>query len=253
MILRGRVERSPAQMAHLPILGQDEWSTPYVDGLSGALTRETLGRAMREIGAAVGAEQFCLADLSRSHAEQPPQVLSSNWSFDAIEIIGTATIETLIQARQAVLPGQPHTPYHPTTRADGPRPVDVRTAAHLIEFGHHEIYLLKLRAGPRRGVCILSGPRGKIMCERLSQAHMIVTYLTSRYFETLASEANDPLSERERECLYWVSEGKTTEEIAVIISVSANTVNKYIVSAIHKFGAENRAMAIAVAIRAGVI
>ena len=41
--------------------------------------------------------------------------------------------------------------------------------------------------------------------------------------------------------------------VVVILGVSANTVNKYIVSSIQKFGAGNRAMAIAVAIRAGVI
>ena len=61
--------------------------------------------------------------------------------------------------------------------------------------------------------------------------------------------AADALSERERECLFWVSEGKTTGEVAVILGVTSNTVNSYLANAIQKFGASNRAMAIATAIR----
>jgi len=51
----------------------------------------------------------------------------------------------------------------------------------------------------------------------------------------------------------WVSEGKTTDEVALILGVSSNTVNSYIAHAIQKFGANNRAMAIATAIRSGII
>ena len=51
----------------------------------------------------------------------------------------------------------------------------------------------------------------------------------------------------------WVSEGKTTDEVALILGVSSNTVNSYITHAIQKFAASNRAMAIATAIRSGII
>jgi DNA-binding CsgD family transcriptional regulator len=69
----------------------------------------------------------------------------------------------------------------------------------------------------------------------------------------LASAAKDPLSERERECLAWVAEGKTTDEVALILGVSANTINSYVTHAIQKLGADNRAMAVATAIRSGII
>ena len=68
-----------------------------------------------------------------------------------------------------------------------------------------------------------------------------------------AAAAQDPLSDRERECLIWVSEGKTTDEVALILGVSGNTVNSYITHAIQKLSASNRAMAIATAIRSGII
>lgn len=251
--MRERVERFPIEwIATAPERAQ-EWSTPYVDGLSGPLTREVLARALREVCGAAGAAQFCLADLSRSHAEEPPRVLSSNWSFDAIDMIGTASIELLHQSSYATPLGQAPRAFAPRWTGPGLRIVDQRTAALFEEFGHEELFLLKLRAGARRGVCLLSGSAGTMGRDQLQRAHMTLNYLLSRYFEDQASGSADPLSERERECLFWVSEGKTTQEIAVILGVSANTVNKYIVSSIQKFGAGNRAMAIAVAIRAGVI
>jgi DNA-binding CsgD family transcriptional regulator len=64
---------------------------------------------------------------------------------------------------------------------------------------------------------------------------------------------DDPLSERERECMRWVSEGKTTDEVAMILGVSSNTVNSYVGHAMQKLSASNRAMAMATAIRNGLI
>ena len=66
-------------------------------------------------------------------------------------------------------------------------------------------------------------------------------------------QTQDPLSERERECLFWVSEGKTTDEVATILGVSPNTVNSYVTNAIQKLSAANRPAAIATAIRSGII
>jgi DNA-binding CsgD family transcriptional regulator len=63
----------------------------------------------------------------------------------------------------------------------------------------------------------------------------------------------DPLSERERECLFWVAEGKTTEEVALIVGVSTNTANRYVAQAIQKLSAANRSKAVATAIRRGIL
>jgi DNA-binding CsgD family transcriptional regulator len=228
--------------------------TPYINGLTGPISRSALSRALRELSLAVGAENFCLADLSRSHAEEPPQVLASSWSFDAIEIIGTSAIELLHQSPFATgLPQEPRA-FATGSAARSPRVLDEPTALRVMEFGHAEMFVLKLRAGGRRGVCIFSTPVGGRMDRALvRRAHLVCNYLLSRYRDAASGGAADPLSERERECLYWVSEGKTTDEIALIIGVSGNTVNKYIVSSIQKFSASNRAMAIAIAIRNGVI
>lgn len=61
------------------------------------------------------------------------------------------------------------------------------------------------------------------------------------------------LSARERECLTWTAEGKTSEEIAIILHLSAHTVNHYLKSAATKLNAVNRLQAVARAIRLGLL
>jgi DNA-binding CsgD family transcriptional regulator len=58
---------------------------------------------------------------------------------------------------------------------------------------------------------------------------------------------------RERECLRWCAEGKTSEEIGIILSLSTHTVNHYLISATKKLNAVNRTHAITTAIRLGLL
>lgn len=58
---------------------------------------------------------------------------------------------------------------------------------------------------------------------------------------------------REKECLRWCAEGKTSEEIGIILSLSTHTVNHYLISATKKLNAVNRTHAITVAIRQGIL
>ena len=57
------------------------------------------------------------------------------------------------------------------------------------------------------------------------------------------------LSKRELECIQWISDGKTSFEIGIILDLSENTINNYIASASKKIGAVNRAHLVSIAIR----
>lgn len=61
------------------------------------------------------------------------------------------------------------------------------------------------------------------------------------------------LTARERECLKWASQGKTSGETAVIIGRSIDTVRLHIKNAIQKLDASNRSQAIATALHMGLI
>lgn len=61
------------------------------------------------------------------------------------------------------------------------------------------------------------------------------------------------LSQREIECLSWVSAGKTSVEISGILGLSEYTVNHYLNRATRKLDAVNRVQAVAKAMRAGIL
>ncbi len=61
------------------------------------------------------------------------------------------------------------------------------------------------------------------------------------------------LTQRERECLMWVSLGKTAVETGEIITKSRRTVEFHLNNAVRKLGAANKIHAAALAIRVGLI
>lgn len=61
------------------------------------------------------------------------------------------------------------------------------------------------------------------------------------------------LSNREREVLAWVKEGKTNWEISMILSISERTVKFHVQNIEHKLNAVNKAHAIALAMEHGLV
>jgi DNA-binding CsgD family transcriptional regulator len=62
-----------------------------------------------------------------------------------------------------------------------------------------------------------------------------------------------PLTARERECLHWVSQGKTDFEIGVILGISARTARFHIENSKRKLGVTSRVQAVTAAMRAHAI
>jgi DNA-binding CsgD family transcriptional regulator len=61
------------------------------------------------------------------------------------------------------------------------------------------------------------------------------------------------LSDREKEVLDWLKQGKSSWDISVILGISERTVNFHVYNVMGKTGAANRAQAVAVAARLGLI
>ena len=65
---------------------------------------------------------------------------------------------------------------------------------------------------------------------------------------------DDPiLSQRETECLAWVSRGKSSSDIGAILGLSPRTVDSYLEKACAKLRVRTRIEAVAVAVRTGLI
>lgn len=214
-------------------------------------SRAALARLMHEVCTHIYAQHYLLVQPSLERGLKSMRIVTSNWVFDALEDFGSEGIAKIVEGGDASRVG---------ARPRALTPADVAylsTQEHdaLREHGHEELYCQKLQAGGTTVFILFSSSTpGQIDPASLGSAHLKCSYGLAQFFSSGASVgASDPLSERERECLAWVSEGKTTDEVALILGVSSNTVNSYIAHAIQKFGASNRAMAIATAIRSGII
>jgi DNA-binding CsgD family transcriptional regulator len=218
-------------------------------------SRGDLTSFLMELTAEIGADSYMLVAIVHGEVRNDARIVASNWVFDAIELTGRRLIASLAQGPLTAVPGS-----RPVALVAGEAPfanelVSGEEAKLLDVLGHAEIYSLALNVGRQRFFILLSaGEIGQIDHSKLMRAQLKCCYALCQISQLLAdTTTQDPLSDRERECLFWVSEGKTTDEVAVILGVSSNTVNSYITHAIQKFSASNRAMAIATAIRSGII
>ncbi len=67
-----------------------------------------------------------------------------------------------------------------------------------------------------------------------------ITPVVSVLNRSTTSEKLGRLTTREREVYYWVCQGKSNEEIALILGISANTVKNHLSPIFQKLGVENR-------------
>lgn len=206
---------------------------------------------MRQVCARTGADAYMLLDAAPGESSHDLRVLTSNWTYDAIQSAGVETIRHIGESSVSVYVGTEPRGWHPLALAIL---LGREQIATLVEFGHEEIVALRLRtAGRRFHLLLSSASSGALDCAAIAAEHMRCCYALARLKGSADPADDNPLSDRERECLSWVSQGKTTDEIALILDVSSNTINSYIAHAIHKLAASNRAMAVASAIRRNLI
>ena len=108
---------------------------------------------------------------------------------------------------------------------------------------------LRAMLAPFRAQATFTGPGGRLLLvrvARLDDGGEALLLLDER--EAPAAAA---LSPREREVLRWVGEGKTNQEIGVILDISPRTVQTHLEHVFAKLGVVTRAQAVAEALRRG--
>lgn len=125
--------------------------------------------------------------------------------------------------------------------------------------------------GLRAGVTVpLHGPNGKLAMMSFAQSSSydmpskIVKYLELSAFNFLlifdkyeasrrAYQAVSCLSAREKECIIWVSRGKSSFIIGTLLGISENTVNFHIKKAMNKLNCSSRTAAAVKALKLGIV
>ncbi|QFI56327.1 helix-turn-helix transcriptional regulator [Aeromonas simiae] len=102
------------------------------------------------------------------------------------------------------------------------------------------------------------GNNSELMYENVPKISFCSGYIFSSALEVIKrrpdiAPPSVSLSGRERECLYWASEGKTSWEIATILGITERTVNFHLNQVTTKTDSRNRNQAIAKTISSGLI
>jgi DNA-binding CsgD family transcriptional regulator len=201
----------------------------------------------------ISAENYMVLDTGRGPDGSGVRLVASNWVYDAIDMVGLDHLAGM--ARRATPLGATPQPLFIAKNSSRNSRICGDPESELARFGHNEVYALWLGTGARRACAFFSASSlGRIRRNLVPAAQFRSAYLLSEMTDSEAGATPaDPLSDRERECLFWVAEGKTTDDVALIVGVSANTANRYIAHAIRKLSAANRAKAVAIAIRRGIL
>ena len=89
----------------------------------------------------------------------------------------------------------------------------------------------------------------------MADIQLFATRLVEKSLKIIPSDTqvDTNISQRENEVLQWIAEGKTSAEIATIMSLSEHTVNHYAMLAVQKLECVNRTQAVVRSMRLGLI
>ncbi|MFC3074706.1 helix-turn-helix transcriptional regulator [Shinella pollutisoli] len=186
------------------------------------------------------------------------RLLVSNWPADLVRKYDSAEIFHL--SRLALEAGATKLPVHGGTAllapADGGGE-EVRAAIALADgygLDRFTAFLLHSTAADPY-LMVFAGTRPPLERPELADLY----YTSVQLFECLektfstGTASREKLSSREIECLRWAAAGKSSDEIGIILGISAYTVSSYFKSATRKLQAVNRMQAIACALRLKLI
>jgi DNA-binding HTH domain-containing proteins len=193
----------------------------------------------------VGAAHFLLARCDLIQEQGLDYIVSSDWPFDLVRRVAPDIASSYARSSELEKCLSLFTPGFSLL------PDDVIVPGNI----SRQYCSLGLCVGRTRYMLLLLFTEGLILSQdRLRELGLLAAYAASSS-EQLGSktERDFELTERELECLFWIAEGKTSDEIAMILGISRNTINNYITSVMRKTGTKTRSEAIAYAVRNNLV
>ncbi|MGE7370777.1 transcriptional regulator VisN [Neorhizobium sp. NPDC001467] len=200
---------------------------------------------MRILCEYVGASHFLLARYDLIQDQGLDFIVASNWPFDLVRRLGAELARGYAKSTELEKCLSSLTPQFALL------PDEVTTPQEL----SRQYCSLTFCAGRTRFSLMLLFLEGIILSqERLREVGLMAAYSLSLGAGIGAKVERDfELTERELECLFWIAEGKTSDEIAMILGISRNTINNYITSVMRKTATKTRSEAIAYAVRNNLV
>ncbi|QYA08354.1 transcriptional regulator VisN [Agrobacterium larrymoorei] len=201
--------------------------------------------ALEHLTSYAGASHYLLAREDLLQEASLNFIVTSDWPFDLVRKLANEL--TSAQSRSSEMEKcltllKPRLMYLPD---DALVPVGI----------DRQYWALTFCVGRIRFSLLLMFAEGALPAEeRLQEAAMLAGYFASFGIVAEARTERDiELTERELECLFWIAEGKTSDEMAMILGISRNTINNYITSVMRKTATKTRSEAIAYAVRNNLV
>lgn len=197
------------------------------------------------ICAYAGARSYLLARTDLYSDRNHDFIVTSNWPFDLVRSFGVSLVDS--EARTSEV--------RRCLQAFEPSFHEIDASVDLSSEFSRRMCLIPHNAGQARMLLVLLFDKdASLSHDRLRDVALATAYHTSQFPEIVSNNYDlSDLTVREVECLSWIGEGKTSDEIALIIGISRNTVNNYITSIMNKTGAKTRSEAVAFAVRQRII
>ncbi|RKE85954.1 autoinducer binding domain-containing protein [Rhizobium sp. AG855] len=215
-------------------------------------------RFMKRATEAFGARCFMVLNMPGPTARDlSSSSIITNWpsdlltEFDQVSLLSDSPV--LAHLRRASIPFRYD--MDDTSFVRDPRSTEVAKSLFCRFRMNRGAYFPVHDASGARGAVSFNGDREPFTTTEM----MELTYLSVHVFNRLAeiremdSRNSDMLTERELDCLNWTAAGKTSVEIAEILTLSEHTINHYLNRATKKLDAVNRTQAVAKALRLGLI
>jgi len=204
-----------------------------------------LQAALRMLTDYVGASHYLLARSDLLQEAGLDFIVSSDWPFDLAKDLAASLANSygrtteLEKCMQLFQPNFAFLPDH----------------AAVPDGASRQYCSLTFNVGRSRMSLMFLFDDGFILSpERLRDGGLVAGYLASSLqCGGSRTERDFELTEREIECLFWIAEGKTSDEIAMILGISRNTINNYITSVMRKTATKTRSEAIAFAVRNNLV
>jgi DNA-binding CsgD family transcriptional regulator len=227
--------------------GQSQRLTTYeqlLKQLSKAIETADISQGLRGLSEHVGAAGYLLMRQDANSGAALDSVIASDWPYDLVrksmpllaDVVRTTELDkclSVLQPQFAMLPD----------------------TARLPKDASNQYCSIAFNVGRVRYNLTLLCPVDVILSQQgLRAIGVHCSYLASLLLsEHVKSGRELELTDRELECLYWIAEGKTSDEIATIIGISKNTINNYITSVMRKTATRTRSEAIAYAVRNNLV
>lgn len=237
-------------------IGMDEASSDF-SAAKPVSKDPTLAEQLARIVADHGFQHFLMASFPRGdRPDLATNLVATSWSDALLSVF--AEPGSFVNSRLIVRMRDKVVPICATSsifaqEARAKTAVGAPEAAGLLPAQH--VALAVHDADLNHYVFVFSGDGDVSSRARMGQLYLRCLELLDgwRADQRRREQPSEKLSSRELECLRWSAAGKSSEEIAIILNISAHTVVSYLKSAMRKLDSVNRMQAIARACRMRLI